>query len=75
MKNNKHEATTFIDQYVDETGNIPDDTGKLSDMLVAYGDKINIIEDLELLIKLNEDDFDRGHGKYILYQFLELLKS
>ena len=29
-----------------------------------------IIERLQLLIKSNEDDFDRGKGKYILQQFI-----
>ena len=29
------------------------------------------IEDLELLIELNEDDFDRGKGKYILREWIK----
>lgn len=38
-------------------------------------DKLFTIEDLELLISLNEDDFDRGKGKYILEEFIDDFKS
>ena len=31
----------------------------------------HIIDQLNLLIQLNEDDFDRGKGKYILQQFIK----
>jgi len=41
MENNKQNATLFIYQWVDENV-VPDDTGKLSDMLIAYGNKLNI---------------------------------
>ncbi len=40
MKNNKLNAAAFIYKWVDETGIIPKDTGSLSDMLVAYGNKL-----------------------------------
>ena len=30
-----------------------------------------LLTDLEILIKTNEDDFDRGKGKYILRDFIE----
>ena len=37
------------------------------------GGKISgiIAEDLELLIVQNEDDFDRGKGKYILRNYIK----
>ena len=41
MENNKQNATLFVYQWVDENV-APDDTGKLSDMLIAYGNKLNI---------------------------------
>jgi hypothetical protein len=31
----------------------------------------NILEDLEILILQNEDDFDRGSGKFILRNFIK----
>ena len=31
----------------------------------------NILEDLEILILQNEDDFDRGSGKFILQNFIK----
>lgn len=31
----------------------------------------HIIDQLSLLIQMNEDDFDRGKGKYILQQFIK----
>ena len=31
----------------------------------------HIIDQLNLLIQMNEDDFDRGKGKYILQQFIK----
>ena len=52
MENNKQNATLFVYQWVDENV-VPDDTGKLSDMLIAYGNKLNIpdvINRRELLI-------------------------
>mgnify|MGYP001441088150 CR=1 FL=1 len=30
----------------------------------------DLLEDLEILITQNEDDFDRGGGKYILQQYI-----
>jgi len=30
-----------------------------------------ILDDLDLLITLNEDDFDRGKGKFILWEFIK----
>ena len=30
-----------------------------------------LLDELEMLILNNEDDFDRGSGKYILQQFIE----
>lgn len=36
--------------------------------------KIELIEELELLISLNEDDFDRGKAKYILLDRIKELK-
>jgi len=35
----------------------------------------NILEDLEILILQNEDDFDRGSGKFILRNFIKEKKS
>jgi hypothetical protein len=32
---------------------------------------MDILEDLEILILNNEDDFDRGKGKYILQNFIK----
>ena len=36
---------------------------------------MEILEDLEMLILQNEDDFDRGKGKYILQNFIKEKKS
>ena len=65
MENNKQNATLFIYQWVDDNV-VPDDTGKLSDMLIAYGNKLNIPDVMrrsELLFAfvewwLNEDTSD-----------------
>jgi len=35
----------------------------------------NILEDLEILILQNEDDFDRGSGKFILRNFIKEKKA
>jgi len=40
MENNKQNATLFVYQWIDENV-VPDDTGKLSDMLIAYGNELN----------------------------------
>lgn len=40
-----------------------------------YIDLRDIIEDLDLLVLQNEDDFDRGSGKYIVRQYIEGLKK
>jgi hypothetical protein len=32
---------------------------------------MKILEDLEMLIAQNEDDFDRGMGKFILRDFIK----
>jgi hypothetical protein len=37
--------------------------------------KEDFIEELETLILNNEDDFDRGKGKFILREFISSLKS
>ena len=34
-----------------------------------------IIQDLEILILHNEDDLDRGQGKYIIQQYIDYLKK
>lgn len=49
MENNKQNATLFIYQWVDDNV-VPDDTGKLSDMLIAYGNKLNIPDVSGILI-------------------------
>lgn len=31
----------------------------------------NIFQELEIIVMQNEDDFDRGKGKYYIWEFLE----
>jgi len=40
MENNKHDMLLFIHQWVDEKGT-PNDISELSNILVAYGNKLN----------------------------------
>jgi hypothetical protein len=35
----------------------------------------DVIEDLEILVMQNEDDFDRGRGKHIIWKELERMKE
>lgn len=34
-----------------------------------------ILEELEIFVKQNEDDFDRGNGKQLIYQFIEMMNK
>ena len=55
-------------------GNIYD--GESSPILKAIKQaQFDMLEEFEFLIALNEDDFDRGSGKYILKDFIEELKE
>ena len=56
MENNKQNATLFIYQWVDEN-KVPDDTGTLSDMLIAYGNKLNI-SDVSGSLRYSEREID-----------------
>lgn len=78
MENNKQNATLFIYQWVDENV-VPDDTGKLSDMLIAYGNKLNIpdvINRRELLIDFSKWLEERRDVHFIARNYVdEYLKS
>lgn len=83
MENNKQNATLFIYQWVDENV-VPDDTGKLSDMLIAYGNKLNIpdvMQRSELLLDFVKwkNDKDKNWLKHIdekeVGNFLKLSNS
>ena len=43
----------------------------ISNMIDRYA-KQHLLDELEMLISYHEDDFDRGSGKYILRNLIEL---
>ena len=66
MENNKQNATLFVYQWVDEN-EVPDDTGKLSDMLIAYGNKLNIpdvMQQSELFFKFIDEHYSHSSENY-----------